>query len=140
MLSSQYKNIIQWTLCYGGISENDDSISVVRKIFDNLGVALPQGNLDHIVQVLKSKTYMGWTPCTKEDAQRFVNVGVAAIGIGSNKVVIVLPDDSIENFSDDPNLKNIKNEIVKHTNNLEDEKNDDMHFFAYSYGFRFDNT
>lgn len=138
MLNSHYKNIIQWTICYGQIPEDSDSITVAKKILDNLGVAFPNGNLDGIIQILKSKTYMGWNPCTREDAQRYANIGIATIAISPEKVIIIIPDKSIVNFSGDTNLQNAKNKYVMHSDDLSKEDIENALFFAYSYGYTFD--
>lgn len=136
MIAPQYKNIIQWTLKYEISDSEDDNMMIVRRIFSNLGVAFPLGDLDEIISVLKSKTYMGWRQCSLNDVQRYANAGVASIGIARTGIIVILPDEKIVNFSADKELVLIKKDFIKHTNELScDEKN--MMFFVYSYGFVF---
>jgi hypothetical protein len=44
---------------------------------------------------LMSEDYMGWTACTRQQAQEFANEGVATVGIDTEKVVVILPDDNV---------------------------------------------
>lgn len=135
MIASQYKNIIQWTLCNGEIDKIGDSISVARKIFDNLGVAFPKGDLTKIMDILKSGSYMGWRLCAKDDVQKYADLGVASVGIDSNHVVIITPDSKISNFAYDKSLEQITNDIAKHISSVTDEESHEMLFFVYSYGY-----
>ncbi len=135
MIASQYKNIIQWTLCNGEINEIGDPLNMARKIFDNLGVAFPKGDLTKIIDILKSSSYMGWRPCAKEDVQKYADLGVASIGIDLNHIVIILPDDKISNFAYDKSLEQITNDIAKHISAIADEESHEMLFFVYSYGY-----
>lgn len=138
MTAPQYKNIIQWTLREIQETETKDSLTVARRIFKNLGVSFPNGDLENILKILKSKEYMGWKPHDIKYAQRFADVGVAAIGIDLTKVIIILPDEKTNNLSYDSSLNKIKTDSVKHTSELSPKETEKMHFFAYSYGYLFE--
>ena len=134
MIAQQYKNIIEWTLSLNNSLSDSDSLTVARKIFDNLGVALPQGRLEDIVTILNTKKYMGWTPCTKDDAQKFADAGVAAIAIDTSKIIVISPDEKTGNFSHTPKMSGSENIHIKHTTKLSNDEGDSMLFFSYSYG------
>ena len=61
MTGSQYKNIIQWTLFFHKDLEGADSMTVVKKILNNLGVAFPNGTLDDVIRILKKKRFLRWS-------------------------------------------------------------------------------
>ena len=90
MNKKQYNNIITNTLKN---YQNEDSLSVARAIFNNMGVALPQGNIKEVFEIIKTDNYMGWKSCTKEEAQAAANNGTAAIGINERKIVVLAADD-----------------------------------------------
>lgn len=136
MTGSQYKNIIQWTLFFHKDLEGADSMTVVKKILNNLGVAFPNGTLDDVIRILKKKRFLGWRPCSGDDAQKYVNLGVASIAIDSARVIILCPDHKLPNLSDKAELEKRKNENVKHLNELTDKGNDKLLFFTYSYGHK----
>lgn len=134
MIAQQYKNIIEWTLSLNNSLSDSDSLTVARKIFDNLGVALPQGRLEDIVTILNTKKYMGWTPCTKDDAQKFADAGVIAIAIDNSKIIIIPPNEKISNFSHTVKMDGSENMHIKHTAKLSSDESEKMLFFSYSYG------
>ena len=138
MTAPQYKNIIQWTLRDIQEIETKDSLEVTRKIFKNLGVSFPNGNLENILKILKSQEYMGWKSHDAKYAQRFADVGVAAIGIDSTRVILLLPDEKTNNLAYDSDLNKVKCDSVKHTSQISSEETEKMHFFAYSYGYLFE--
>ena len=75
MTGSQYKNVAQWTLANTPGVEAMDSSDAARVIFNNLGVAFPNGSCEEILLTLMSEDYMGWTPCTYRQAQEYANAG-----------------------------------------------------------------
>lgn len=93
MNSKQYNNIINHTLVNEQVAQTGDSLAIARAIFNNMGVALPSGDLSEIMEVLETDDYMGWRACTSENAQRAANSGIAAIGIGENQIVVVAAED-----------------------------------------------
>ena len=62
MTGSQYKNVAQWTLANTPGVEAMDSASAARMIFNNLGVAFPNGSCEEILLTLMSEDYMGGRP------------------------------------------------------------------------------
>lgn len=94
MTGSQYNNVVRWTLAN---MEAADSLTAARAVFNNCGVAFPQGSCRDILLTLMSGEYMGWAPCTYAQAQEFANAGIAAVGIDTEHVVILLPDETAVN-------------------------------------------
>ena len=66
MNKKQYNNVIENTLKH---EKTDDSLSTARAIFDNMGVALPQGDIKIVYETIKTNNYMGWKSCTMQEAQ-----------------------------------------------------------------------
>lgn len=134
MNGAQYKNIIKWTLAFGKIPEDADSQSLVRTICMNLGVAYPHGNIKEVMRILSGKRFLGWTHATAEEAQRFADLGVAAIGICEDKVVMICPDDKLFILTDRPEPAKAQNEYVKHIGDISPEEREKLKFYTYSYG------
>lgn len=91
MTSSEYRNTIMWTLS----TQTHDSqgcLAIIRLILNNLGVALPQGDVETVLSILGSGDYMSWTECSAEQARFCANNGYTAIGIKNNNIVVILPD------------------------------------------------
>lgn len=135
MIASQYKNIIQWTLCNELSGEDKSALHSARKIFNNLGVAFPCGELKNAVRVLKSKSYMGWKPCNMENIQKYADVGIPSIGVNSQQIIFILPDEKICNYAFDKALENTTFNNAKHISAVTEEERRDMQFFVYSYGY-----
>ena len=76
MNKKQYNNVIENTLKH---EHTDDSLSIARTIFHNMGVALPQGDIRTVYETVKTNNYMGWKSCTMQEAQAAANKGVASI-------------------------------------------------------------
>ena len=133
MTASQYKNILQWSF-FLNPKLKKASLEDCRKIFQNLGVSFPLGELQEIIEILKSKKFLGWTPCSCEDAQKFANIGVPTIALNSNHIIFISPDDEINNLS---NLNQDEIENVKSINELSYSDIKNLLFFAYSYGYIF---
>ena len=93
MDKKQYNNVIDWTLKHGAQAQSEDSLQVTRAICNELGVALPQGDLAQVAEVLATDDYMGWKACTQEEAQEAVNNGIPAIGISDDQIVMLVAED-----------------------------------------------
>ena len=93
MNKKQYNNVIENTLKH---EQTDDSLSTVRAIFDNMGVALPSGDIKTVCETIKTNDYMGWRECCAEEVQEAANEGVAAIGISEDKIVVISATDEEE--------------------------------------------
>lgn len=90
MNKKQYNNVIENTLKY---EQTEDSLATARAIFDNMGVALPQGDIKAVYETISSNNYMGWKSCTMQEAQKSANNGTAAIGISEEKIVVLSAND-----------------------------------------------
>lgn len=101
MNKKQYNNVIDWTLKHETEAQSEDSLAVARAVCNNLGVALPQGDLSQVVEILATDDYMGWKSCTHEEAQEAVNSGIAAIGVSDEQIVVLTAMDEEDpmNFS-----------------------------------------
>lgn len=93
MNKKQYNNVIDWTLKHDAQAQSEDSLQVTRTICNELGVALPQGDLAQVSEVLATNDYMGWKACTQEEAQAAANQGVAVIGINKDRIVFFSAND-----------------------------------------------
>ena len=93
MDKKQYNNIIDWTLNNEEQAQCEDSLTVARAVCTNLGVALPQGNLSQVAEVLATNDYMGWKACTKEEAQASADVGTPAISVSNDRIVVLAATD-----------------------------------------------
>ena len=93
MDKKQYNNVIDWTLKHEAQAQSKDSLQVTRTICNELGVALPQGDLAQVAEVLATDDYMGWKACTKEEAQEAANNGIPAIGISNDQIVMLAAED-----------------------------------------------
>ena len=58
-----------------------------------MGIALPQGDIKHVHEVIKTDDYMGWKSCTMQEAQEAANNGTAAIGISEDRIVVLAAND-----------------------------------------------
>ena len=93
MNKKQYNNVIENTLKNDQTAQTNDSLSVARAIFNNMGVALPQGDIKTVYRIISTNDYMGWRECSAEEAQDAANEGVAAIGISEDKIVVLSAKD-----------------------------------------------
>ena len=93
MDKKQYNNVIDWTLKHEAQAQSKDSLQVTRTICNELGVALPQGDLAQVAEVLATDDYMGWKACAQEEAQEAANNGIPAIGISNDQIVMLAAED-----------------------------------------------
>lgn len=91
MNKKQYNNIIFGTVRAEKALKNEP-LKMVRKICNNMGVALPQGDCKEILKTLKAGSYMAWKACTAEEAQAAANSGIAAIAISENSIAMLSAD------------------------------------------------
>ncbi|MBE6749667.1 MAG: hypothetical protein E7560_00695 [Ruminococcaceae bacterium] len=93
MNKKQYNNVIENTLKHEQSAQTDDSLATARAIFDNMGVALPQGDMKTVYETIKTDNYMGWKSCTMQEAQEAADNGTAAIGISEDRIVVLSAND-----------------------------------------------
>lgn len=132
MTGSQYKNVAQWTLANTPGVEAMDSSDAARVIFNNLGVAFPNGSCEEILLTLMSEDYMGWTPCTYRQAQEYANAGVAAVGVDTGHVVVILPDESADSVIASADAAASAN--AKQTSEIAAAERMGMQFYTYGSG------
>jgi len=93
MNKKQYNNVIENTLKHEQSAQTDDSLATARAIFDNMGVALPQGDIKTVYETIKTDNYMGWKSCTMQEAQAAADNGTATIGISEDRIVVLSAND-----------------------------------------------
>ena len=126
MTSSEYKNTIEWTLKHSDESSDPEK---VQRILRNLGTPFPQNDsnsTETIISLLSSGDYMGWNPCSKDQARFCVNNGYPAVAIYNNTVVILLPDDESVKISS--TVPKSTSKLVRKVTELNDIKADQIHF------------
>lgn len=96
MNKKQYNNVIENTLKHEQSAQTNDSLATARAIFDNMGVALPHGDIKTVYETIKTDNYMGWKSCTIQEAQAAADNGTAAIGISKNRIVVLSANDEEE--------------------------------------------
>ena len=91
MNKTQYNSII-----YGTVEQesNSQGLELLRKICDNMGVALPHGDCAAILTTLKTNNYMGWRRCSITEAKQAVNNGTATIAISENNIAIIAAENN----------------------------------------------
>ncbi|MBR2848542.1 MAG: hypothetical protein IKB87_03695 [Clostridia bacterium] len=136
MTASQYKNILQWTLFLNPELEKSDAMSAVRKLFDNLGVAFPQGTFTEILSVLKNDTFLGWRSCSCDETQKYADIGIPAIGVANDKTIIIPPKEAISILTANKEIEKLKSTYIKYAAELTAEERENMCFFVYSYGYK----
>ncbi len=130
MNTTEYKNIIQWTIKHIPEESKDDSITVVNEILKNCGIPLPKKDCSGILNTLIINDYMGWEECTSSDAQIIANGGTPTIGVSNNNIVIIEPQNEIllsRTISEKQNSS-----IVRPISQLSNSELIDMTFFSYT--------
>ena len=122
MNKKQYNNIIENTLKN---EQKSESLETARAIFNNMGVALPSGNMREVYEVIKGNDYMGWKSCTKEEAQQAADKGVAAIGISENRIVVLSATDDEEPVAQNETVMTL-------SSNTSDDEVSDLSYYVYN--------
>lgn len=124
MNKKQYNNVIENTLKH---EQSEDSLSTARAIFDNMGVALPQGDMKTVYETISTDNYMGWKSCTMQEAQAAADKGVAAIGISGDKIVVLSANDEEQPVAQTASVMSLdENTSAYAVAGLE--------YYSYSYG------
>ena len=124
MNKKQYNNVIENTLKH---EQTDDSLSTARAIFDNMGVALPQGDMKTVYETIKTDNYMGWKSCTMQEAQAAADKGTAAIGISEDRIIILSATDEEQPVAQTAS-------VMKLDGNTSAFAVEGMRYYSYSYG------
>ena len=93
MNKKQYNNVIDWTVKHEPAAQTEDSLATARAVFNNMGVALPNGTMEEVYKTIKTDKYMGWKSCTMQQAQAAADKGTAAIGISKDRIVVLSATD-----------------------------------------------
>lgn len=104
MTTSQYKNVIDHTVKMLSEDEKESAVTVVNKILNSGGIALLDAEISQIKSVLSEGDYLGWQECSASEAQLSANEGTAVIGISDNKIVIVEPEVTSVEKSENENV------------------------------------
>ena len=127
MNKKQYNNVIENTLKHEQSAQTEDSLSTARAIFDNMGIALPQGDIKTVYETIKTDNYMGWKSCTMQEAQAAADNGTAAIGISEDKIVVLSANDEEEPVAQTTSVMTLsENTSAFSVAGLE--------YYSYSYG------
>ncbi len=124
MNKKQYNNVIENTLKH---EQTDDSLGTARAIFDNMGVALPQGDIKTVYETIKTDNYMGWKSCTIQEAQAAADNGTAAIGISEDRIVVLSANDEEQPVAQTTT-------VVAIDENTSAYAVDGLEYYSYSYG------
>ena len=127
MNKKQYNNVIENTLKYEQSAQTDDSLSTARAIFNNMGVALPQGDIKTVYETISTDNYMGWKSCTMQEAQAAANNGTAAIGISEDKIVVLSANDEEQPVTQTTSVMTL-------SENTSAFAVEGMRYYSYSYG------
>jgi len=133
MTSLQYKNVIIETL--NDIKNVEDSINVVRKIFDNCNTGFPYGTYDGIMLALSSDDFICWRSYSSDGVQKHANMGIPSVGINSKCLFVIEPEDNAVLGSADDELSlnmDYKNLYVRKINSISFEELSNMQFFAFT--------
>ncbi len=123
----QYNNVIDYTLKHDLLAQTTDSLATARAVFNNMGVALPQGDLKTVFETIKTNNYMGWRSCTAQEAQAAADRGTAAIGISEDRIVVL-------SATDDENPVMKTSSVMSLSENLSENEVNTLSYFSYSCG------
>lgn len=127
MNAKQNNNVINHTLKYEAAAQTQDSLATARVIFNNMGVALPTGNMKEVCETIKTDNYMGWKSCTMQEAKEAADQGIAAIGISENRVVVLAATDVEETVAETAG-------VLTFSENTSAYAVSDLSYYAYTYG------
>lgn len=91
MNKQEYNNVIKSTV--ERQTNSKDALNATREILSNMGVVLPQGDIQTVSKALSTDDYMGWRKCTIKEAQDYVNDGVAVVAVNDDQVAVVVSDE-----------------------------------------------
>ncbi|MBQ4065029.1 MAG: hypothetical protein IJD10_02900 [Clostridia bacterium] len=127
MNKKQYNNVIEYTLTHETNAQCSDSLKVVRAIFNNMGIALPNGDIGEVYETIKTNDYMGWRSCTMQEAQAAANNGTAAIGISKDRIAVLSANDEEQPVTQTASVMTLDE-------NTSAFVVEGMQYYSYSYG------
>ena len=119
----QYNNVIDYTLKH---EQTEDSLSTARAIFNNMGVALPNGSMREVYEIIKTDNYMNWRSCTMQEAQQAADNGIAAIGISEKRIVVLSANNEEETITE-------ISSVMALSENTSAFAISDLQYYSYSY-------
>lgn len=123
MTTAEYEKAIRNALSEA--QQTNDCISVVRKILNNCDAEFPYGDCRGILAELSENNFSQWRSCTYEDAEKFADEGVPAVGVNEERMILIAPNDG----------EKYKNKFVNQANSLTPNELANLKFFAYSEPF-----
>ena len=123
MTAAEYEKAIRNAL--SETQQTDDPISIVRKILNNCDAEFPYGDCRGILAELSENDFTQWKSCTYEEAEKFADEGVPAVGVSNERVIVIAPEDG----------EKYKSEFVSQANSLTPDEFANLKFFAYSEPF-----
>ena len=131
MTGSQYKNVAQWTLANLPPETAESPIATAKAILDHCAVAFPHGNNLEVLTTLMSNAYMGWESCTFAQAEEAANYGIAAVGMDTDHLVVILPEDTT-GLTGGTSQDATQNPIARQAADIPLSERLSMQFFAYT--------
>lgn len=125
MDKKQYNNIIDWTQKIQPETQTEDSLTAIRAVCNNMGVALPQGDLAQVAETLATDDYMYWHSCTPQEAQEAANNGVPTIGISEDSIVLLAATDEEQPVATTATVMTLANNENNNVTN--------MAYYSYNY-------
>ncbi len=127
MNKKQYNNIIEHTLKHEKSAQTEDALATARAIFNNMGVALPQGDIKAVYETIKNNRYMSWKPCSMKEAQAAADKGIAAIGISEDKIVVLSATDEEQPVAQTASVMTLDENTSAYAV-------EGMQYYSYGYG------
>ena len=91
MNKQEYNNVIETTVAQQ--TGKKDALQTTREVLNNMGVVLPQGDLQQVSEGLATDDYMGWRKCTVKEAQEYANEGTAVVAVSEDKIALVAANE-----------------------------------------------
>ena len=92
-----------------------------------LGVALPQGGIKEVFEIIKSDVYMSWRACTMKEAQAAADQGIAAIGISDKRILVLSANDEEQHVTQTASVMTLDENTSAYAV-------EGMRYYSYSYG------
>ena len=72
MNTKHYNNVIDWTLKHDQAAQTEDSLATARAIFNNMGIALPNGSMQEVYEISVPMTIWAGVPapCRRHSRQQ----------------------------------------------------------------------
>lgn len=106
-------------------NQKNDNISVVRDMLDKCFVNFPYGDYNGILEQLASNSFTLWRSCTYEECKNFVNMGIPAVGIDNDSIIIIIPNGD----------EDLESAYTRDITSLTADESKSLKFFAYSATF-----